>query len=997
MTESVAHSRNNVVAPGRGALVYGLFFLSGAVGLVYEVVWSRVLALQVGNSAWALATVVSTFMAGLALGSAWAGRRCQRWTRPLFVYGLAEVGIAFYGALSLSVLTALRGWIRVFYPWAALHPTWFASLRFLSVGGVLVLPTFLMGASLPALVVGCSSDGNFETTVGRLYGVNTSGAACGAFVSGFGLLLWLGIRQSLRLAAGLGLFIGLTACLIGAGKIRPRPTAADAPAAAPRIRLLVCIAFVSGLASLYLEICWTRLLAPLLGSSTHAFTIILTIFLIAVALSGPLAPFLLKRFSDVPAIIGGLLLVGAGGVAAALRLTNQLPDFLIWLATRAESRIGLFFLAQAIVSAVLFFVPVLAIGAVLPLATAAVKRQGLEDGPAVGWVYAANTVGSVIGAIGAGFWALPTLGPRNAVIACGELLAGTAVLSMMMTRDRWQRLGRLTAVLAFAVAVALMTSPAFDRGTLQRGLFRHLLTDPRGTLSGGLDSDLIYSREGLSCTVSVYRSPQDTYLKMNGKTDASLRGDLETQYLLAHLPLLAQPAATQVCVVGLGSGATARAAAAHPIERLDVIEIEPAVMDTLAFFTPINEDVQKDPRFHLHAEDGRTFLMYTPMAYDVIISEPSNPWIAGVATLFTVDFYRAVARALKPNGVFCQWIQQYEMSEQTRDGMLRTLTSEFSDVVLFSAKTDLICLAANHPLVFDRSMLDRWKEPEVASSLAKIGIRTPADLALRYTASFPNDPVPLVEAPLNTDDRLWLEYRAPLEMYQANHPRSMVRRTDGWLAAVRSLFFRGASEEGVRLELANALRGHPEMVSVFGDVSRNASGEVRRRIARVKEESERAQRLILADERRAMEAQRLMNAGHAQQAFPIFQDVASRLAPNAELFRVVGNCALRLGRWKEARFWFQKAVGLDSNDFLALTSEAVAALKQQRTAEAEQLLRRAIAIDPMYGPPRALLVGLLEKQNRRDESRSEWRQAVESLSPSGQKDMEMVLSSFRSS
>ena len=405
-------------------------------------------------------------------------------------------------------------------------------------------------------------------------------------------------------------------------------------------------------------------------------------------------------------------------------------------------------------------------GATLPLGIAAWRNEISSDGWAVGGIYAANTAGAILGSVLAGFALLPWLGATDLVRFSSVLgMAAALVLLLVDQSDPFKRRLTLAAVAAASLVPFLLASPDTDITNLQRGVFRRVQS---GGTAAQAKTTLLFAREGTNATVTVFRTPNSTVLKVNGKADASTGSDMDHQYLIGHLPMFLHPDPQKVCIIGYGSGATVHAVATHPrVSTVDVVEIEQAVVDASPYFESINHDVLKDPRVMLYTEDGRNFLRHRQTVYDVIVSQPSNPWIAGVSSLFTTEYYQAVQSRLAPDGVFCQWMQSYETSAETIGAILNTLASEFSHIAVFSVAGHLICLASQQPFSGTASHDAKlFSAPAVQASLKRIHITNPFDLFASAHMSHPRNADAFHSAVTNTDDNLWLEYRAPIEMYR---------------------------------------------------------------------------------------------------------------------------------------------------------------------------------------------------------------------------------------
>lgn len=647
-----------------------LLFGSGAAGLIYEVLWARGLALALGSTAVAQAAVLGSFLAGLALGNARLGAAAERSPDPLRLFARLELCVAACAALSVPLLPQLR----------ALPPgPWRLLAACLAVGG----PAFLMGGTLPALVRWRGRSEGWERELSWLYFVNSAGAACGALAATLLLLPRLGSDVSLLAGAALSATAGLLAPRLGRRE-SPRPPAPAAPPSRPAAAApLYAAALLSGFAALGYEAAWTRLLGVSLGSSTHAFALMLSAFIGGVAAGGlALARGWLPALP--PATLFGRLQLGASlTVLACVPLWGALPyAFLRFGAAvpREPAYYPLYQAGQFAFCAVVMAVPAFFLGAALPLA--ARLDPGTGRAAATGRVFAVNTAGNVLAAAAA-LRLMPALGLRG-MLLLGAAANAAAGLLLLPLRER----ARAAALAGGAFLVCAGFGP-WDQRLLSLGAYRRAEGRPPSwaELRAGLSAKtLVFYRDDRDASVAVVREPSGRlYLKVNGKTDASDGADMATQRFIAHLPLTLRPGAKEALVVGLGSGVTAGAALRHPLTRLDVVELVPAVAESSRLFDHASGAPLDDPRVALRVDDARTVLGDATRRWDVIISQPSNPWIAGEAGLFTREFYADARARLAPGGLMAQWFQIYEMDDETVTMVLRTFASAFPRVTVWHA------------------------------------------------------------------------------------------------------------------------------------------------------------------------------------------------------------------------------------------------------------------------------------------------------------------------
>lgn len=782
----------------RDALVYraalGFFLCSGAAGLLYEVVWLRHLGLVFGHTVYAITTVLAAYMGGLALGSLLAGHRADRASRPLRVYAVLE-GCVGLLCLATPLLFRATGaaWLAIQH---ALHPGPLATgLLQLGLSALVLLPpTTLMGATLPMLgraVV--RSSGEAAARVGTLYASNTWGAVLGTAFTGFALLptvglratIWIGVAASLLIAAGAFL---LDARLAGAKDTESAGTT-DAPSikadvaqeSAPdprrsltRPQLLAALTAIaiSGAASMGYEIAWTRALGLTLGSSTYAFSAMLVTFLIGLAAGAGIAARFLRRW---PAGLTAFAVVEIAISLLAVALLpafGMLPEAFLGLLGQAGVSHWSALAAQALLGFAVMIGPTLLIGTTFPLVIAALGTSLRRVGSDIGIVYGANTLGTIAGSVLAGFVLIPVIGIQYTVIAsaAGNLFAAIAVLAT--TRDVGWRRFALAAGGVTAMATLAMGLPRWDVKTMTIGAPIYA----EAMLRDGIDKvrasqarrEILLYEEGLSTTVAVSRSPANVSLSVNGKTDASNTGDMATQLLLGHLGAMLHREPRRALVIGLASGVTAGAVAQHgPVEQIDVAELEPAMRRAARFFDRENRAVLDDPRVRVLDGDGRHILAAATTPYDLIVSEPSNPWIAGVASLFTREFYESARAHLAPGGIMVQWLQAYSIFPRDVRMVTRTFAEVFPNVSIWTGSTgDVLLVATPEPVRLDYAIIEERlrTSPGVREDFERFRW-TGENLIFRFALGDEDARRFAAGASLNTDDLPLLEFSAPLALY----------------------------------------------------------------------------------------------------------------------------------------------------------------------------------------------------------------------------------------
>ena len=898
--------------------------LSGAAALVYEVVWLRMLGVVVGHAVDALTAVLAAFMAGLALGAAAFGRLAGRVERPLLACAWVEVGLAgvglllplaFAGILPTSI--ALRRALDLSY-------TGFSLVQIALAGVLLLVPTILMGGTLPLLSEGLSQPpsgdrANPARTAGGCYAANTAGAVLGALAAGYFLLPALGNRATGWMAACVNL--GAAALLVtGSGLSKasapvqaPAPSAGDERAKAGAWLVGAAIA-VSGAATMVFEVTWTRALALVIGSSTYAFTAVLVAILIGLA-AGSGAYVWLR--GGRPASLATLATVQAAvGVAAAIVLLgiDRLPDLLL-LGLRWSQAPGWIVLLQLLLSVGALLLATLAIGAMFPCALAAATTGAAGIGRHFGRLYAVNTVGAVAGVIVGGLVLVPAWGIHGSIRAAIVVCLIMAAALWLAARGPGRRWAPSAAALVVAVVVSLL--PPWDARIMSAapGVYAKIfLSDEQRRSVRELvrGESLLFYRDGKSGSVAVTRSAGLTLLRVNGKIDAGTGPDMPTQVLSAHLPLLVHPAPRDVFVLGLGSGVTAAAALAHPIEHLHVVELEPAIIEASRFFADVQGHRLGDPRLSLMVGDGRSFLRGTTARYDVIVSEPSNPWVRGMAGLFSAEFFTLVRDRLRPGGVVLQWLQAYNLAPDDMRMIVATFRSVFPDVSLWqSAPGDLLLLGRVEasPLALGK-IRARWEAlPALREDFNRLPVGSWAGL-FGFFLLGPADISRLTDgAALNTDDRLPLEWSAPRSLYVETMPANVA--------------------------LLNAARREPLPALAPG-----SDRELDRGDARYWMGMACLRRLAAADALANFEKAMALDPGSVPPAVG------------------ASTAALLLGRHADGLVYAERALARDPAEPRALFFAGVASWWLGRTRDAERYLERASALEPQNGEFRAVLLRL---------------------------------------
>lgn len=763
-----------------------LFFLSGATGLVYQLLWVRVLYQTFGSTIQSITTVVAAYMGGLGLGAWLLGRIGDRHPKPAALYGWLEVAIGVFGIISPLVLMLAHKLYVGIAGTVSLPGSVSVAVRFGLAALVLLIPTTLMGGTLPVLTRAFMGDdrARLRAALGGLYGLNTLGAVVGTGLAGFFLIEALGIRTSLWITAAVNLALG------AAGILMARPLALAAhtpePAAAAehqrdplRVVALVLLA-VTAFASLLNEIAWTRVLVMIVGGSTYAFTLILLVFLLGIGLGSALFVGRHAPPRDTAASAAFAQGITAAGAALLFVFFSWLPVYIIavFQVQFLDATARLLLMGLAVGAVVL--IPAIGMGMTFPLLADLVARPGSARGADVGRAYALNTVGSIAGAALTGFVLVVVLGTEW-TLRMGLVLSGAAALALAYLAARGVAEGSETHArlrnrilagggLAAMGLAAAFAAPAWSRRLIDLG---PTIYARQPMSASGLQAFLQHRgvrqvdfREGPNATVSVWESEAGRSLKVNGKADASDYGDMDTQLMVGLAPAVARPNARSAFVIGWGSGVSARVVADIPgMERVHAVEIEPAVLAMDVHFRHVNDSVMLRPHVTVVVDDARSALQLSRERYDLIVSEPSNPWLAGIATLYTPEFFRIARSRLADDGVFGQWVQLYQLPLPVVAGIVQNMQTVFPHVqVWFGGSADVVVLGSPQPIRIDPAWLDRLLGPGSkleAPGREWLGLREPGDILGHYVLGAAGLPQLLQHVSLiHRDDHPQLEYVA---------------------------------------------------------------------------------------------------------------------------------------------------------------------------------------------------------------------------------------------
>jgi spermidine synthase len=719
-----------------------LFFLSGVAGLIYQILWLRLLSLTFGVTVYAATTVLAAFMAGLGAGSVLGGRLAHRVSNPLLYFGLAELLIGVSALATPIALAAATDLYAAFHASMDVTPALLVALRFVCSLVVLFVPTTLMGASLPLLTrASLDDDTQAGRRVGVLYACNTAGAIFGALVAGFYLIGAVGIDASFKAAAAVNAAVGFVA--IAASLRRRHGPSLTSMSPAPRLpiynqgtRRAVLVVFgLSGLTALALEVIWFRLLVLILPATTYAFTTMLAAVLGGIAAGSAAIVPLMRRNREWPVTLGKLQM--GVGVAAVVSMYALAVTYEAGWRTR-----------DTIQASVLAIVPAaFLMGAAFPIGIRIWAAAAGQSGAAarVGTLYAINVAGAILGSILAGFLLLPVLGSRASLLAIAGLQVATGCGLILLTSGSTRATVRPVAIgVAVWIAATVLIPDPFAMALTQR--------HP--------GESVLWREEGLQTSVSVNESPTGfRVMYLNGLHQANDTPEMVAVHrMIGHLPMLLHAGPSRALVIGLGGGATAGAVAQHGA-TVDLVELSVSVVRGAEWFRHINGNVVGQPHVMLRIDDGRNHLLLSGRQYDVITADIIQPIHAGAGSLYSVEYFRLARQALKPGGLMLQWIGHREETHYRL--IARTFLRVFPDATVWADGSLLI--GALGPLEIRPEVLARkLADPRVAAAVSSVGIVDVASILRLYTAG-PDDLRRFSgDGPELTDDQPLLEFHRSL-------------------------------------------------------------------------------------------------------------------------------------------------------------------------------------------------------------------------------------------
>ncbi len=770
---------------------------------MYEVVWVRYLSLIFGGSHLAVTTVLSVFMGGLAFGSYTIGKRVGKYTRLLRLYGFLELGIA---ASALVFLALISFYPSLYVPLARIadtSPVYLSFIRFTLAAIAMIVPTTLMGGTLPLL--SSFTTGRMKGPGRRLsflYGFNTLGAVVGAASAGFFLLRYYSVSTTITVALLINVLIGMLSIALqnkaqvvldeAAGGKETGPDTAlpgdkrEPYASAFSLKLVLWGIGVSGFCALGYEVLWTRILSIIIGASTYGFTLLLMAFLAGIGLGSAAYGLMIKRSGAHPdgtAGYGLLSVIGFGltqvmiGIAALL-VTLHIRDlptysaFLFDAVHKIKSDLDPFKTSQLVNFVLAFsflFVPAFFMGIAFPLAGTIHSRHKKQVGSAVGEILSYNTIGAILGSAVSGFVLIYLLGLQLSLQLIILINIGYGLLVMVSVKGKkllnWATAGAVAAVILF-----LLLNPGLWQlwdikyYALYQSNHREMYSTPEKAREIMDTAKILYYGEGAQSIVSSIQSGEFLSFITNGRVEASNSNEgMQCQYTLGHLPMLLNKNPKKVFVLGTGSGMTLGATSVHPsVQQITLAEIEPKVLGVARTFGIYNHYVLNNPKLRIVFNDGRNFLMTTKEKFDVITADPIHPWFSGTGYLYSTEYFKLAAEHLEPGGIVCQWLPLYELSEADLKSIVATLRENFPYIMVWLTHDDAELIGSNAPIIIDEKDLERRiREPQVLQDLARVKMGSAEDFLSYFLMGTEGARAYSSGGIINTDDNLYLEFSAP--------------------------------------------------------------------------------------------------------------------------------------------------------------------------------------------------------------------------------------------
>ena len=729
-----------------------------------------------GNTHYSIATVLTAFMGGLALGSFLGGKIIDRAFNPLSAYAILEGGIGFYCLLIPSLIDLAFPLFQWIYLTLGDSYTQASLVRFLVCVGLLIIPAAFMGATLPVLSKFVSQDENYiGKDVGTLYSVNTFGAVVGAWSSAFIFMRLLGVQLTISAVALANIGIAVIIYFVFKPPLKnpiqlSTSSLNQVNSSLKKRDFLVLLSFaVAGLSALVYQVAWTRILSLLLGSSVYAFSLILAVFILGLALGTLAASRVLEKINDLIKGYGLTQIIIGFSSLLVIPLFGSIPFANRWVYENWGQQFELLQGTNFLIIFGLLFIPTFFMGAQFPIVIKVLATKLETVGKNVGRAYAFNTFGAIVGSFLAGFVLIPILGLQATILSAVfiNVLLGMCLLVFGSQLSFNWKVYFLPGIFFLCVFISTSMVP-WDKSVISSGSFMpYRIEDLKEAEEK--KNKVLFFKEGMHTTVTTELSTSgNIFLRVNGKTDASLGLDMRTQLLSGYLPMLFHTNPKSALVIGQGSGITLGAVEQFPLDEINLVEISSAVIEGSRFFDPFNHEALNDKRLTLLLEDGRNHIALSKNTYDVIVSEPSNPWISGVGALFTVDFFELLKKRLNPGGIACIWVHT-NMSPDSFKSIVHSFAKKFQFVTMWEsiAGDDYLLIGSEKEYGLPFEKTKKFLSDEITGKdLAKIGIRNVPDMMSLMIMSREKLMDFSSNASLHTDDNSLLEFNAPEYVYK---------------------------------------------------------------------------------------------------------------------------------------------------------------------------------------------------------------------------------------
>jgi len=987
-------------------LILILFFISGACGLIYEVAWQRMLGLVFGNTTFATATILASFMGGLALGSFYFGKAADKYKKPLKLYFYLQVGIGIFAILFPFIISGLTNiYINTYQHF---HTTYylFSLLKFVLCFPALLIPAFLMGGTLPVISkFFVRQSKKLAWGVGSLYGSNTLGGVIGCFCAGFFFIVLLGVKETTYAAAAINILIACTVLVLNRfsdsdhlgdnielePKEKSREAAKHQVSPAYIFHLVLFVYAMSGFCALAYEVLWTRTLVFFLSSTTYSFTIMLTTFLFGSALGS----LFFAKFIDKQKHLLNLLslieiLIGLFAILSIWlfsKLGDLTSNFWISLGKGWYATVAVYFIC----SFSIMFIPTVLMGIAFPL-VGKIYTNFKRIGRSIGNIYSANSLGCVFGSFAAGFIVIPSIGITKGIILIASLnliLGVILIISNPSTpsKIKWFTIGGVVLIIGASSIIISSLKPL--------GLYSPWFADLK---RGG---KILFYKEGIAATVSVHQWPADPFdnktykvLEVDGINVAGTHPALRTtQKLQGHLPLLLYKAFSgkdpkNVFILGLGSGESSYAITCHKINKVDCSELVRAEVDAIPYFQEISGNVFSNPKFHLNIGDARNYLLAAQEKYDVIESDSVHPMID--INTYTKEYFQLCEKKLSEKGVFSTWIPLFSLSEQNFKILLKTFQSVFPHLTVWFAPVyknrHALLIGTKTKLKLDFQLLHQeLQNHEIQKSLEEVNL----DDIFNLLSCFITDEdkvgkyIDVENTIINTDNRLYLAHYIPKQKLVGEQTVPKILEIMNVLSTpiFNYLTNMGEAEIKIKTALRNCLEARKHVIQGIADDCRddleNEISEFKKALAINPEDNNAKYLLGLAQSKEYLvQGLRFRRAGIIEQSIQVYEKILEIFPLCAEALYNLGSAYIDRGDYVRAEAVLQRAFNINPQSAQIYNDLGAISMKTGLYDKAESNFKKAIQLDTYYMVPYGNLGRLYYDKGMYKESIEQLKKAI---------------------